>query len=595
MGIHSSKGSTVLNVAATCSDGSSTHGSALADSWIHGDLVVWDWNAGETRQVPEVAANGTHVLSIPAPTYQCSANTTVPSTYRLALAAGARLPFTVDANSGAVTVAGLLDSESHPYYEFVVLVTGRTASTMFNQSARVRIDVTESPCGNVEWSSTGTYPCTPHTVCAKTQQQEQAPSTTADRVCTQPGTSQPAENDDDGTNAVLTLSLAIAFLAVVILLVVAFACWRRRSRPSTTSAAGASAVDEQEMQEMQEQDLLDEVYADLASIQRVAAYDLIYHGNPLLASPDAVFEQVYHHLQIPLPLPSDLAELRAATHGVLAQTLSPDMCQSSDDHPVLIDAVDFVVRAMADVLADRAIDFLLLFKQAKEDRDAKTPKTKTVVNAAHFLGGFIRSYNPANNPLLEALQTDGPESLRVLRLPVTAAARPSDGGAEYAVATNARHTADYSLAAQQVAGAVYAEASEANAVGVEYSLAQQELQVEYAEAARYVLDVEYSFAAGASDGEYMRTTGSDGDSVYTTADSTRRSMDAVYETAGARESSDAQDVATENTNVATGVYGIATSVEQANTTLRSSSGERLQDASNDSDVIKRSNSYGKDL
>ena len=111
---------------------------------------------------------------------------------------------------------------------------------------------------------------------------------------------------------------------------------------------------------------------------RVVSYDGMYHGNTLLALPDASVVRIYRHFQLTPPSDGELATHRSTTQQFLdlpVVVVAQNGASASLNEGTLHDAVEFIARAMADVLVERAIDCLL---ECQPDADL-TPASFAVV------------------------------------------------------------------------------------------------------------------------------------------------------------------------------------------------------------------------
>ena len=475
VGVHgAARGRTRVRVTAACSDAGID--ASVKAAAAYGGGLTWNWNDGLTHPLLETAAPGAAVLSVPAPAYTCAAGARAASVF--AIARGHGVPFAIDPRTGNITVTGPLDRETQPYYEFEVVVTPDVARGVladhpglaFRKSGLVRIDVVPAVCTSGTWSATGTHPCVAHTECATAADQVQvqvqaAPSATHDRVCNStPGSlgQGPSGRGGGGDGEVAALALAVVLLAVVVALAAALALWWAKSRqaPGAAQPPAPHATEEPPL-------TVDELYADLSNTQRVAAFDFMYLGNPpLLQSPERErgLVEVFYHLQ--LPVPENLLDLLESTRLILGQAVpagaaATAAAKGGGDEPALVDAVDFVARAIADVLLEDAIDALVA---AAAVRGNTAPEYAVATGSGHTAAPS----HPA------VYSTAAQDDVRVPPVP----------DAQYCLANNATHAhPEYAEAAG--AGEDYAVAHQGPPHGLR---AADEDGVEYATADRRVSD-----------------------------------------------------------------------------------------------------------
>jgi len=101
-----------------------------------------------------------------------------------------------------------------------------------------------------------------------------------------------------------------------------------------------------------------------AEFRRCIAFDYMYFGNKILALDDGALEDVYAILAVTCPTRSFFDPLRGVGQRFLKQHADSD---SSDI--VLDDVVDFIEKALPDVLVERAIDMCALIASSRQNPD----------------------------------------------------------------------------------------------------------------------------------------------------------------------------------------------------------------------------------
>lgn len=120
-----------------------------------------------------------------------------------------------------------------------------------------------------------------------------------------------------------------------------------------------------------------------ADFRRCVSFDILYFGNKLLKLNDEALEDVYAILNITAPVRSFFGPLR----DVGSRFASTSVETREVDEMVLDDIVDFIEKAMPDVLVERTIDHLAQMESAKNKGKA--------INEDDY--SFIDDYVPENN------------------------------------------------------------------------------------------------------------------------------------------------------------------------------------------------------
>ena len=293
------------------------------------------------------------------------------------------MPFAIDETSGEVLLNATVDFETQPYW--LVQVTAAAVSEPRQGSAVLNISVEAVACPDGFWSVTGTYSCTVSTQCADDEVEEQAPTPTSDRVCTQSINSEAVEktasNDDDEISALFLLLLLLFLLGGFI--------YRRNDR-----------ADEHELTKDDDHlstlnpihdgpALLEVLGADSLrpgsddTFNRVVSYDMMYHGNKPLSLPNNDLAVVYSLLQLKAPDPDTMQKMRLDTGNFLDEKVDGPQPTIDD---IIADAVEFLARAVPDVLVDRAIDCFAMLRNPSD---------------TDLLAGLTNEYLAASNPFLE--------------------------------------------------------------------------------------------------------------------------------------------------------------------------------------------------
>lgn len=123
-----------------------------------------------------------------------------------------------------------------------------------------------------------------------------------------------------------------------------------------------------------------------ADFRRCIAFDHLYFGNKLLAVSDAALEDVYAILAVTCPVRSFFGPLREVGDRFASQRLEKD----NIDELILDDLVDFIERAMPDVLMERAIDMCAQIETEKQN----------AATAEEDFYEFINDYVPEKNMYL---------------------------------------------------------------------------------------------------------------------------------------------------------------------------------------------------
>lgn len=105
------------------------------------------------------------------------------------------------------------------------------------------------------------------------------------------------------------------------------------------------------------------------NFRRCIAFDHMHYGNKLLALGDAALQDVYAVLGITCPVAvKHFPKLREVGQAFCEQTVQQDMPED-DKERVLADTIDFIDRAMADVLMEEAIDYIASRGSDNDDED----------------------------------------------------------------------------------------------------------------------------------------------------------------------------------------------------------------------------------
>jgi len=331
-----------------------------------------------------------------------------------------KLAFAVDENSGQITVSSALDFETKPNYEFAVVINagGDDQGKFLPYTAVIPVDIAISPvyCPDGQWSPTGTYPCADHKPACEFNETS-TPTSTNDRMCSK---LSEAIGDDETGNAGVTAAISVLLVIAACGLVVFALLYKRRAQAEKDGVdsieAGKSADRMLNPMFLSAGGLGDYMTPMLAgppgvprsravlAYHRVAAYDAIYHGNDLLVLPDPSVVRIYRHFQLHSPSDQELLGNRRTTNAFMDLPVAQNGIVSEAN---LHDAVEFVARAMADVLADRAIDCLVDFAvEAKETSD------DAFVAACD--SALLKDYVPMKNQFLEAVEGFAFEDLRQL-------------------------------------------------------------------------------------------------------------------------------------------------------------------------------------
>jgi hypothetical protein len=123
-----------------------------------------------------------------------------------------------------------------------------------------------------------------------------------------------------------------------------------------------------------------------SEFRRCIAFDRLYFGNKLLALDDAALEDVYAILAVTCPVRRVFGQLRVVGDRFASKKINKNQINDM----VLDDIVDFIEKAMPDVLVERAIDMCAQIESAK--RNAAT--------AEEDFYEFIDDYVPEQNMYL---------------------------------------------------------------------------------------------------------------------------------------------------------------------------------------------------
>eukprot|EP00037_Helgoeca_nana_P015140 m.141781 g.141781 ORF g.141781 m.141781 type:complete len:2442 (+) comp22882_c0_seq1:29-7354(+) len=123
-----------------------------------------------------------------------------------------------------------------------------------------------------------------------------------------------------------------------------------------------------------------------SDFRRCIAFDTLYFGNKLLAVPDAALEDVYAILAMTCPTRSFFGPLREVGARFASQSIE----KQAIDEMILDDLVDFIEKAMPDVLMERAIDMCAQIESAKQNS----------ATAEEDFYQFIDGYVPEQNMYL---------------------------------------------------------------------------------------------------------------------------------------------------------------------------------------------------
>lgn len=451
------------------------------------------------------------------------------------------LAFKVDKTTGEVAVAGPLDYETKPWYNFVVVIQagGDEEGKFLPYTAVVplNISIAAVACPTRRWSPTGTYPCADHSPrCDAGYNETLAPTPTNDRACSKLAE---AKGEDKGANAGVTAAIS-ALLVVAAVCLVVFALLYKRNADQEKDDVDSMEEGKGGVNPMFGGNSNDGVYLapmlagppgvprsrpELA-YHRVVSYDALYHGNVMLALPDVSVARIYRHFELPLPSDQELVSCRSTTQQFLDLPVVRDgMLHEGNLH----DAVEFLARAMADVLVDRAIDCLVDF-EAEATVDA-------FVAACCSDGALLREYIPTKNQFLEAVEGFTFEDLRQLIQPLGTVAGDD---AVYAMAAGNASQHEYMAAdgtqvsAFEMAAAGKLQATYEMAMGMPPGTATYEMAAAYSRQ-QNTYEMANNVGAGMADYEmanaYNQQPTSAGASMYDTG--AARPESALYATATA--------------------------------------------------------------
>jgi hypothetical protein len=243
--------------------------------------------------------------------------------------------------------------------------------------------------------------------------------------------------------------------------------------------------------------------------RRVVSFDHQYFGNDLLALDDKQLQDAYAILAVACPTESFFGPLRQVGARFCAQEITdPDK-----DEAILDDLVDFLAKAMPDVLMERAIDVLAMGGDASDMFDGYAPEKNPFL---YDRGGCREMvYDAAHRELIEIdpvycesshLQPDSPYGLA-----------GSGGPADYGRAGNFADGDVYAMADSSMEGNVYARAHGANGGG-NYDMARGGKAAADYEMARAVHGANYDVATmGGAHAHYDVGTNVGAHAVYETA------------------------------------------------------------------------------
>ena len=350
--------------------------------------------------VQENETSGYSVLNVTA--FWNNDGSPVAAVYSLSSVSGRRarrdvgdLPFAIDESSGEVVLNATVDFETQPYW--LVRVTAAAVAEPRQGSAVINITVEAVACPDGFWSVTGTYSCTVSTLCADDEVEEQAPTPTSDRVCTRPVESEAVEKTAGGDEG----KISALFLLLLLLFLLGGFIYRRNDRADehelTKGDDHLSALNpihdghgpgfgDLEMQ-MLGADSLRQGSDD--TFNRVVSYDMMYHGNEPLKLSNNDLGMVYSLLELKAPDPDAMQGMRLKTRNFLDEKVDGPQPTVDD---IIADAVEFLARALPDVLVDRAID-CFAFSRNPSDKE--------------LLAGLTNEYFAAANPFLEKDETTG--------------------------------------------------------------------------------------------------------------------------------------------------------------------------------------------
>jgi hypothetical protein len=301
-------------------------------------------------------------------------------------------------------------------------------------TVNVQITITAVSCAEGMWSETGSSPCKAWSVCVDPLEALSVPTLTHDRSCGVAEDSVLAKTKGSSAG----VWLLVVGLGVLAIVVVGFLTKQEHERRESASAVAAMRphfkmlnpkLHADEVMQMDDSDPEYEavgtstwygvvpmaMISDYASVldaesrtfRQVVSYDAMYHGNPVLHPPAHAYERVYAHFRLRPPPVHTLMALADDTELFLAAALASD--------PDLLDrAVEFVARAMTDVIVDRAIDLFALAEDSSAVDSAGTS------NLSAMTPWLLDEYIPAENPLLQLVHTAGTGTgYRRLRYPTS--------------------------------------------------------------------------------------------------------------------------------------------------------------------------------